>query len=74
MYPNPVLNHLFIDADGMVNASVRVVNVMGQQVMASQSLKSTAINQISLEQLSTGFYLVELTVNGKNYPTKIYKQ
>ena len=74
MYPNPVLNQLFIDADGMVNASVRVVNVMGQQVMASQSLKSTAINQISLEQLSTGFYLVELTVNGKNYPTKIYKQ
>ena len=74
MYPNPVSNQLNIDVDGMANASVRVVNVMGQQVIATQLLNATAISQVSLAQLSAGFYMVELTVNGKIYPTKIYKQ
>lgn len=74
MYPNPVSSNLFIDLDGLPNASVRLINALGQEVSLRQNLDGATIGQVSLTQFPAGFYIVELTVNGKTYPTKIYKQ
>ena len=68
VYPNPVQNHLTIEAD-LQGAEYRIVNMQGK-VVKTGKITETAL-QIDFSDLSGGTYL--LKVNGQN-THKIIKQ
>jgi hypothetical protein len=68
VYPNPVQNHLTINAD-VQGAEYRIVNMQGK-VVKNGKIDETAL-QIDFSHLSRGAYLLKL--NGQN-THKIIKQ
>ncbi len=77
IYPNPFHNTLAIDWKGKQPGAVslRLVNILGQEVY-SQSLKlSNGKNTLNLPALSTGDYILFITdAEGKSWSSKVVKQ
>ncbi len=60
MYPNPVLNELSIDFNNKIDATITIVNITGQELIAKTvSNRKTIV--ISTEELTTGIYFMKIT-------------
>jgi hypothetical protein len=71
VYPNPVSNFLNIENKNGGNMVIQVKTLDGKLI---STVEGTGVNQrISVKDLSTGQYLVELTVNGKTVTSKFLK-
>jgi hypothetical protein len=71
LYPNPVLNSLKIDANGLIT-EVSVFNLYGQEVLAvNPCQKSIFLNTI---QLTKGIYSVRAIIDGEIMCSKFVKE
>lgn len=70
VYPNPSKGNLFIDASELKGVSVRISNLMGQIVM-EETVLSQSLNQLNLENLQNGMYLLLFEKDGQSYSYKI---
>jgi len=61
LYPNPVTNILNLEIDATVKTAT-VITVNGQRI----DVKLSADNQINVENLQTGFYILEVTTEDGN--------
>ena len=69
IYPNPVKNELIINSSLTIQEVV-LFNLNGQQVLR----KSVDFNKVSLSELPTGFYMIEMKdTNGAVYTKKVLK-
>ena len=58
VYPNPTSNNLFIHvSDDYNNASVKVLDVLGREVL-SQNIYSSVVNAINIGLFNSGIYYV----------------
>jgi len=77
VYPNPIKEELVLDFNGNTpkNLQVKIVNVLGKEVMVLNdrwSPKETTI--INLNSLASGIYLVQVIADGILITKKISKQ
>lgn len=70
VYPNPASDKLVIKADNATYGSLKMISVLGQQIM-EQEISSSNETQISLNDVPEGFYMVILTGKDRNYYYKI---
>jgi len=73
LYPNPSKTNSFsvVVPQGMKNASLRVSNLLGQQVYTQNGLEEGATARVTVSNVKTaGVYLVSLTSEGKTATTK----
>jgi len=73
LYPNPSKTNSFsvVVPQGMKNASLRVSNLLGQQLYAQNNLEEGATARVNVSNVKTaGVYLVSLTSEGKTATTK----
>lgn len=77
VYPNPFSNKLSIDWKGKQNtvATVRLVNIIGQEVYNSPMQLKTGTNQLNVPQLTPGSYVLLIgDAAGKSWSSKLVKQ
>lgn len=77
VYPNPFGNTLSIDWKGKQNtvATVRLVNIMGQEVYNSPMQLKTGTNKLNVPQLTSGSYVLLISdTDGKSWSSKLVKQ
>ncbi|RYD99322.1 MAG: T9SS type A sorting domain-containing protein [Sphingobacteriales bacterium] len=76
LFPNPASGELYLQAKQAIkNAGIKIVNVLGQEVLAQQWMQVGA-NQslkINVAGLNTGVYYLNITVEGKNASFKFTK-
>ena len=73
IYPNPASNELTITSDEVME-SVSIVNVMGARVKRYSGIQSNEYN-LSLEQIGSGVYFVEVTtVDGNLHISRLVKR
>jgi bacillolysin len=63
VYPNPVKDQLNIRAEGFENGTIRITNMLGEEVYNSRMENNTA--NVNVSKLTNGFYLIQLK-NGDN--------
>lgn len=69
MFPNPTNGNFTLKVDAFDNASFRVVDMTGKQVLAGNiNSNETTVNS---SNLNNGVYLVEVSVNGKTAVQKL---
>ena len=69
-HPNPVTDVLSLKATSNIE-SVAIYNLLGQQVVSSKI--GTTTSDINLSSLTTGAYILKVTVNGQTGTYKILK-
>ncbi|WP_347157826.1 S8 family serine peptidase [Pontibacter chitinilyticus] len=76
VYPNPVENTLTIDLRGVADTEVSllVYDVLGRVCLRQQQLTKNAANEISMEGLPSGLYLVQMTYGAVTKQTRIVKR
>ncbi|PZD77014.1 T9SS type A sorting domain-containing protein [Mesonia sp. K7] len=77
VYPNPVHGDILHITDANINGdtSVKIVNILGQQVY--QKTYKNVHQDVTINNLSalpTGVYILKVTSNGKEFTQKIIKQ
>ncbi len=72
LYPNPVDNVLNVNFNDNTNATVRIVTVTGQLVKQVE-FTNTIIGRINTQNLASGVYFAEITLNGNSYSQKFVK-
>ena len=73
VYPNPVKDQLFIDAqNNFDNVSVSLVDINGRVVLSTR-LDLRGRVAIDMAQLETGLYILNLKGDNVNYNTKVIK-
>ena len=72
IFPNPVTNVMTIDVGEVDNAAIRLVDVLGKQIIAKQG--QTGQSSLDVSLLSAGIYFVEIKANGRVVREKIVKQ
>ncbi|MDY8133992.1 S8 family serine peptidase [Aquimarina sp. 2201CG5-10] len=70
VYPNPVRNRLFIDLNTEKKIKIRIFTLEGK-IVKSEELSNT--KYISLQDLSTGLYMVEINTDNIRHTLKISK-
>jgi chitodextrinase len=70
IYPNPVTGDVLFTSSVEENASYRIVNLLGQQ-MAQGNIVNDAI---SISNMNTGTYLLEVTTKGQTVVKRFIKQ
>jgi hypothetical protein len=70
-YPNPVKDVLNLSYKSVIN-NVRVVNLLGQEVLNSKT--STNEVQVNMSALSAGAYIVNITVEDTVHTIKVIKE
>ncbi|MBW1294896.1 S8 family serine peptidase [Aquimarina litoralis] len=70
VYPNPVNDKLFFDVTATKSLKIRIFTAEGK-IVKSETLKD--INAISLDNLSTGLYVVEMISDTSRHILKISK-
>lgn len=75
LFPNPVIDNLFIEADTSVDVNVRIKNSRGNQVYQSSGveLESKNAKMLNLSQLKAGQYQIEIEANGKTIKRNLTK-
>jgi alpha-tubulin suppressor-like RCC1 family protein len=71
LYPNPVINTLNVSIRG--NSEIQklaIFDITGKQV----KLQESNVSAVSVEDLKSGFYLLEITVDGQKVMKKFAKQ
>ena len=61
IYPNPVVNELSIDYDGIEEVEVNIYNMAGELVVALGIYAGGTLNNIDVSDLESGAYLIQLT-------------
>lgn len=69
-YPNPVKDHLQLKADFPIDA-VTIINLLGQ--ITIEKKPNTNQTRIDLEQLSAGYYILKVTIEGRTNSYKLIK-
>ena len=69
IYPNPSSGRAKIDWNGSKNATIKVFNLLGKEV-----LKQVISNEIDLSNSPKGIYLVKVYEGPKIYSSKIVVQ
>jgi hypothetical protein len=70
LYPNPVQNTLNIDTDDFVTvSSIKIYNTIGQTIHEYSKETLTKHTELSLSELKTGSYLIEIS-SGQEKTTK----
>ena len=72
IFPNPVTNIMTIDVGDVDNAAIRLIDVLGKEIIAKQGQAGQTSLDVSL--LSAGIYFVEIEANGRVVREKIVKQ
>ena len=73
LYPNPVTSVLTIELEKFEeNAIVEITNTLGQ-VIRQKTLSSNII-ELSMDDLSSGIYLVKIKIGDSQYVQKVIKQ
>ncbi len=70
IYPNPIKNELFIEAEGAIRVSL--INMLGQEVISEQGKDGKLC--INTEKLYAGIYFVKLQIGEQIITRKIIKQ
>ena len=79
IYPNPVQSNLRIELqfnDPLKNGIIRLVNVLGQQLVTQQLDENNPIQfiEFNMESYQTGLYLIQLQSEGRVSSWKVLKQ
>lgn len=69
IFPNPTDGNISIKSDELIS-EVRIYNIVGQTIYASNSLNSKIINNINLSEFTTGQYFIELIDQNGNRTTE----
>lgn len=69
VYPNPTSGLIQFDMQQNIE-SVRLVNALGEEVL----FQNSELNSINLSELTAGWYVLEISANGKKYQTKVVKK
>lgn len=73
VYPNPAKSNLYIKVDQVVtNATLKLITLSGQCVMEKNALNGNLF-PLSIAELASGSYFVELQVNGSTSRLKLMK-
>ena len=70
IYPNPVTNTLFINAENLEIESLTIYSVSGQEIITQKSPETLSID---VSGLSKGLYFIELTSNSRKSFKKFIK-
>jgi len=75
IYPNPAQNSINIDMNGIMykEAKIRVLNSIGEEVILENNVNSTII-LISVKNLNSGIYFIEIQTETDVYYGKFIKQ
>lgn len=76
VYPNPVGTDLTIELDPFSNSTsidVQLSNAQGQILLTKKLAGGTYNTQLSMQQLPTGIYFIQLQVDGKQFSKKVIK-
>ena len=72
-YPNPVQDELRIDFEENVNdVMIRLFNINGQ-LMINQEFPQAELIKLDMSKLSSGTYILDLTIKGESLKTPIIK-
>lgn len=71
IYPNPANDVITINYDGLkeTNSSIEIINTVGQTLIKQDVANETSQN-ISVSNLTSGIYFVQIKQNGKSIATK----
>jgi hypothetical protein len=73
IYPNPVKNRLTINLHNPVDGTIRINNVLGQQVYSKTIFANNTIEQIEMSSYPNGVYFLILESQGQRLVKKIVK-
>lgn len=71
IFPNPVRNTLYISAEEVIEKLV-ILNILGQRILEKNIYSTTS--ELDLSLLVSGYYFVEITVNGQSGVYKLMKK
>ncbi len=79
LYPNPVTSTLHVDfsnIDYAGNVMIKVIDLQGRTVLSRESMVNGGQSRIAMDvnNLSSGFYLCRINVNGVQSQVKFIKQ
>jgi DUF4097 and DUF4098 domain-containing protein YvlB len=69
VYPNPANTAITIEWNGNKDASFRILDLNGKEVMSNNELSINS--QINVESLNSGLYFIEMVDAGKTITKKI---
>ena len=73
MYPNPVVDDLYIDIpQNSASGKYAIYDLNGKEISTGTLTQTDTI--LSLTTLQTGMYVIELTVDSKTYRQEFIKQ
>ena len=70
VYPNPVVNTLRINPAYNINASYRIIDLNGKQILGGKMLN----NSVNVSSLRSGVYFIELSDEEETFLQKFIKQ
>lgn len=70
--PNPAVDFITVNSEKLNGSTVRVLNVLGQQVISTMAQNQTI--QLSLNGLTSGVYMVEVSNNDGTVTKRIIKK
>ena len=72
IYPNPAKDVLHVDLGTQANATIRIMNVQGQEMFTRKL--SGQNNMLDISNLSRGLYFVQMEMDGKRICKKLVKE
>jgi len=74
IYPNPVKDQLFIEADESNGVIYQIIDINGQVVLQTQGLKNGSKQVLNLDALKEGVYFLKMLKQNKVIVKKITKE
>lgn len=72
MYPNPAYDKVYIDCEEMQDLKMQIYNIIGECVLQRELTTST--NEININLLSKGIYIIKLTRADRTVQRKLIKE
>ncbi len=72
IYPNPAKDNVIIDLKSSERATIKLYNILGQEVKSTSSDNMQTIMNVS--DLNAGIYIVKIDQSGQSFTTKIHIQ
>lgn len=74
IFPNPVINQkIFFNANGLEGSScnIKLMDLSGREIINKKIVISNATNEINLEEINNGMYILLMQINDKTFSYKI---
>jgi hypothetical protein len=74
VYPNPAVNFISLELPGLVldsNSRLQVFNLNGQLVLEKSIIDESSLQNIEINNLTSGFYVVKLTTGSQSFTEKL---